>query len=252
MKLRFCIVSMLLLATLTAQAAEIRVAAASDLSFAIKEIISNFEQTTGNKILLTLGSSGNFYAQIQNGAPFQVFLSADAEYPKKLEADGKTEPGSAIVYGFGRIVVWVSRESKLDLQKLQMNALLDPSIRKIAIANPDHAPYGRAAVAAMQHSGIYDLAKSRLVLGESVSQTAQFLESGAADIGIVALSLAVAPPMSNEGRYWTIPSEMYPRMEQSAVLVKGAGAESRHFIETLRGDKARAILQRYGFELPPK
>jgi molybdate transport system substrate-binding protein len=235
---------------LNAYAADVRVAAASDLNFAIKEIIAKFEKETGHHVLLTLGSSGNFHAQLMNGAPFDVFLSADANYPRELEKAGKAEPGSTFIYALGRIVVWVPFTSKIELQAAQMRSLLDPSIKKISIANPDHAPYGKAAVAAMQKAGIYESVRSKLVMGENISQAAQFVQSGAADIGIIALSLALADAMKSAGRYWEIPTNMYPSMEQGAVLMKGSGPAAREFHEWMRRPDTRQILTKYGFGLP--
>ena len=177
-----------------AGAGEMKIAAASDLTFAFKDVVARFEKQTGNRVRLTYGSSGNFFSQIQNGAPFDLFFSADVSFPQKLEAAGLTEPGSIYEYAKGEIVIWVLNGSKLDLSK-GLAVLLDPNIRKIAIANPLHAPYGAAAVAAMKHVGIYDQVKDKFVQGENISQTAQFVHSGNADVGIIALSLALAPAM---------------------------------------------------------
>ena len=184
-------------AAIPLRAESVNVAAASDLNFAVQEIIKSFEQNTGNTVRLTLGSSGNFYAQILNGAPFDVFLSADMEYPKQLEKQGYAVPGSTFAYGAGRIALWVPNRSSLDLDKVGMNALLDNSIRKIAIANPAHAPYGRAAVAALEHAKLYDRVKNKLVLGENISQAAQFVQSGAADLGVIAISIALSRQMGD-------------------------------------------------------
>ena len=237
----------LLLAAVPLHAEDIKVAAASDLNFAIKEIIQQFEHETGNKVRLTLGSSGNFYAQIVNGAPFDVFLSADMNYPKQLEKDGFAAPGSTFVYGVGAISLWAPNGSPIKLDVLGMQALREPSVKKIAVANPAHAPYGRAAVAALRNAKIYDLVKSKLVLGESVSQAAQFVQSGAADVGIIALSIATSEPMLRTGRHWPIPGNMYPLLEQGAVLLKRAAPGAKAFHEWLRGPESRKILQKYGF-----
>jgi len=241
--------------SVNASAGELVVAAASDLNVAVKELIAGFEKRTGHTVKLSLGSSGNFHTQIRNGAPFDVLLSADLRYVQDLEKSGLTEPGSSYTYAIGRIVIWAPRSSPLDLRSLGMKALLDRQIRKIAIANPEHAPYGRAAVAAMEKAGVYAFAKGRLVLGENISQTAQFVQSGAADIGIVALSLAMAEPMKSQGKYWEIPLDYYPRMEQGAVILKqatrsGHAAAAREFVAELRGPQGRAILQKYGFSIP--
>lgn len=234
-------------AAIPLQAEPINVAAASDLSFAIQEIIHQFEHDTHNAVRLTLGSSGNFYAQIVNGAPFDVFLSADMDYPKQLEKQGYAVPNSAFTYGVGRIAFWLPNRSGLDINKLGMNALLDLSVKKIAIANPAHAPYGRAAVAALEHAKVYDRVKGKLVLGENISQAAQFVQSGAADIGIIAMSIALSRPMREAGRYWIIPADMYPRLDQGAVLLKRAGPTAKAFHEWLRGPEARRIFEKYGF-----
>ena len=135
---------------------EIVVVAASDLNFAIKEIVAEFEKQSPHKVKLTLGSSGNFHSQIKNGAPFDVYFSADIEYPAELEKAGLTEPGTLFTYAIGRIVAWVPAKSPIDVEKLQTKAFFHPSVKKIAIANPAHAPYGRAAVSAFQHYGVYD------------------------------------------------------------------------------------------------
>ena len=167
-------------------AQEITVAAAADLQFAFQDVATRFEKETGKHLKLIFGSSGNFFAQIQNGAPFDVFFSADIDYPKRLETVGLAEPGTLDRYATGKIVLWLPNDSKLDLSR-GLQVLLDPGIRKIAIANPEHAPYGRAAVAALRHENLYDKVSAKFVLGENISQTASFVMSGSADIGIVAL-----------------------------------------------------------------
>jgi molybdate transport system substrate-binding protein len=167
---------------------EVRVAAASDLKFALDEMLEAFHAHHSDiHAQVTYGSSGNFFAQLSNRAPFDLFLSADVEYPRKLIEQGLAPKDTEFLYGVGRIVVWVPRPSPLDLERLGMQALLDPSVRKIAIANPKHAPYGRAAEAAMKTLGVYDKAQERLVFGENIAQTAQFVQSGAADLGIMGL-----------------------------------------------------------------
>jgi molybdate transport system substrate-binding protein len=204
-----------------AAAQELRVAAAADLQFVFQEVSAQFQEETGHAVRLTFGSSGNFFSQIQNGAPFDMFFSADVDYPAKLEANGLVEPGTFSRYATGRIVLWVRKESPIDIkQGLQM--LTDDRVRKISIANPEHAPYGRAAVAALRHEGVYAKVRSRLVLGENISQAAQFIQSGNADIGILALSLALAPPLKNEGIYYEIPTSFYPAIDQAVVILKSS------------------------------
>src|SRR4030095_17026402 len=190
---------LLLIATPTVFAGEIVVAAASDLNAAAKKFIADFERRPGHTVKLSLGSSGNFHAQIKNGAPFDVFLSADLNYVRDLEKAGLTEANSSFVYAIGRIVLWGPKNSSIDVRTLGMKALLQPQARRIAIANPDHAPYGRAAVSAMEKGGVYTGATSKLVLGENISQTAQFVQSGSADIGVIALSLALTDTMKSAG-----------------------------------------------------
>src|SRR6266852_8349649 len=224
------------------RAASINVAAASDLSFAVQEMIGAFEHETGNQVHLTLGSSGNFYAQILNGAPFDVFLSEDMDYPKQLEEKGYVVPGSLFTYGLGALALWVPKQSALNLEKLGMQALLDGSIKKIAIANPEHAPYGRAAVAAMENAKVYDRVKAKLVLGENASQAAQFVQSGAAEIGVIALSIAVSAPMRESGRYRVVPADLHPLIEQGAVLLKRAGPAAKDFHQWLHDSGAQRIL----------
>jgi len=257
MVLRQAILSALLLLLLTPKlfAGEVVVAAASDLSAAAKEFIGDFEKRTGHTVKLSLGSSGNFHAQIKNGAPFDVFLSADLNYVRELEKAGLTEAGSSFVYAIGRVVLWVPQNSPLDVRTLGMRALLQPQVRRIAIANPEHAPYGRAAVSAMEKAGVYSAARSKLVLGENISQAAQFVQSGSADIGVIALSLALTDTMKSSGSYWEIPIDSYPTIEQGAALLtqaRRAGhlAAAREFLDALRSTTGRAILQRYGFSLP--
>jgi molybdate transport system substrate-binding protein len=234
-----------------AVAEEITIAAASDLNFAFKEIVSEYEQTTGNHVKLTLGSSGNFFSQIQNGAPFDLYFSADISYPKKLEEAGLVVPGSLYPYAIGRIVLWAGNESRLDLST-GLEILREPTIKKIAIANPKHAPYGRAAVAAMEYFKVYDQVKGKLILGENISQAAQFIESGACDIGIIALSLAVAPAMKSKGTYWEIPAEAHTSLEQGAVILKQSknSEATRQFLEFIKGPPGQEIMKRYGFTLP--
>lgn len=233
-------------------AGEVTIAAASDLNFAFKEIVGEFEKATGHKVKLSLGSSGNFFAQIQNGAPYDLYFSADIRYPQKLVESGHAVASSLYNYAIGRIVLWVPVRSTVSVEQQGLKALLDPVAKKIAIANPKHAPYGRAAVAAMEYARVYDAVKDRLVLGENISQAAQFVESGAADAGIIALSLALAPPMQAAGRYWEIPAEAHPPIEQGAVMLTGGihREEAKAFLLFVQGAEGRAIMTRYGFIVP--
>lgn len=229
------------------------IAAAADLKFALDDVLVEFGKThPEHEVKTSYGSSGSFFAQIDNGAPFDIFLSADVKFPRQLIERGRAEKDSLFLYAVGRLVVWVPRDSKIAVEKLGIQALLDPGVRKIAIANPAHAPYGAAAVAAMQHAGVHEAARGKFVLGENVAQAAQFVQSGAADIGVIALSLAVAPKMKDEGRYWEVPVESYPRLEQAGVIRTGArNAEgARQLRALLTAANGREVLQRHGFILP--
>ena len=237
-----------LLAAAAAQE-KLTIAAAADLGPAFKEITAGYEKESGTRVDLILGSSGNFFAQIQNGAPYDMFFSADRDYAKKLQNAGQADHLTA--YAEGTIVLWVRNDSKLDLKR-GMGVLLDPSVKKIAIANPTHAPYGRAAMSALEHFALTDKVKDKLVLGENISQATQFIQTGAAEIGITALSLALSPALKSEGRYWEIPRDAYPRIEQAAVILKSAKnlSAATAFLEYLQTPAARDIMQRYGFRLP--
>ena len=222
------------------------VAAAADLNFALEQVTREFR--TGHpevELKINYGSSGNFYTQLRNQAPFDVFLSADLEYPRKLASEGIGAADSVFVYAVGRIVVWVPAASPLD----PATALRDPSVRHVAVANPQHAPYGRAAEAALRSMGLYATVEKKLVLGENISQTLQFVESGAADVGIVALSLALAPSMRKAGRYWEIPITAYPKMDQGGIILKPSQAASQ-FRAFLLDAAGRRVLKQFGFYLP--
>jgi molybdate transport system substrate-binding protein len=212
------------------------------------ELSERFEKQTGTKVNVTYGSSGNFFSQMQNGAPFDLFFSADIAYPQKLEAAGLAEPGTLYEYAVGRIVIWTPADAKVDVANQGWKTLLDARVEKIAIANPEHAPYGRAAVAALQKAGIYESVKAKLVYGENISQAAQFVQSGNAEAGIVAMSLAVSPAM-RDGKRWEIPAEMHPAIEQGAIVLKDAQNKeaARAFLEFVKSTAGRAILAEYGF-----
>jgi molybdate transport system substrate-binding protein len=231
----------------------VRIAAAADLKFALEEACAEFERVHPSiQIEVSYGSSGNWFAQLSNRAPFDLFLSADMEYPHRLVEQNLAERESEFVYAVGHLVAWVPKDSPLDLEKLGIQAVIDPAVRKVAIANPKHAPYGRAAEAALKKFGVHDQVKDRLVLGENVAQTAQFIETGSADIGLIALSLALAPTMCEKGRYWEVPLDAYPKLEQGGVILswaqdQEAAAAVRSFLTSADG---KAVLKRYGFFLP--
>jgi molybdate transport system substrate-binding protein len=244
-------VFVLLLTSRLGAAQEITVAAAADLQFAFQDVAARFEKGTGKQVKLIFGSSGTFFAQIQNGAPFDLFFSADIDYPKRLETAGLTEPGTFYPYATGKIVLWAPHGSKLDLNR-GLQVLLDPSVRKIAIANPEHAPYGRAAVAALRHENLYDKLSAKFVLGENISQAASFVVSGNADAGIIALSLALAPSTKAKGTYFEIPADDYPAIQQAAVVLKSSPDKeiARQFLTFLKTPAIQNLLRGYGFSVP--
>ena len=220
-------------------ASTLTVAAAADLNFALDDLASTYRTAhAGVDLRIAYGSSGNFYTQILNHAPFDVFLSADIDYARRLARS----PDGVFTYAIGRIVVWVPAGSPLD----PATALRSPDLRRLAIANPAHAPYGRAAEAALRSMGIYETLRPKLVLGENIAQTFQFVESGAADAGIVALSLALAPKVRGRGRYWEVPQDSYPKLEQGGVIVNDSQF-ARDFRDLLLSEAGARALGQYGF-----
>jgi molybdate transport system substrate-binding protein len=230
------------------------VAAASDLKFALEEIAAAFEGKTGRTVRLTFGSSGNLARQIGAGAPFELFLSADESYVAHLEKAGRTE-GAGALYAVGRIVVFAPPGSpvRADAELAGVReALATGELRRLAIANPEHAPYGRAAREALERVGAWDVARPRLVLGENVSQAAQFGLTGAAEAAIIAYSLVLTPAFKGRGTYALVPGRLHSPLRQRMVLVKGAGETARNLYRFIAGEEARPILERYGFELPAR
>jgi molybdate transport system substrate-binding protein len=228
------------------------VAAAADLRFALPEIAEAFRRESGLAVKLAFGSSGNFYRQILQGAPFQVFLSADEKYPLDLAARHLAlDTGS--LYAVGRLALIVPPGSPLKpdgtLADLR-GALAAGRVGRFAIANPEHAPYGVRAMEALQHAGLWEAIKPKLVLGENVSQAAQFALAGGSDGGIIAYSLALAPEVARRSRYSLIPQNWHQPLRQRAVLLDGAGDGARRFYAYLREPSSRAIFRRYGFVLP--
>ncbi len=228
------------------------IAAAADLNAALPEVAALFERATGKRVKLTFGSSGNFAQQIQNGAPFEVFLSADEGYIQKLAAAGKTE-GDGALYATGRIGLFLPKGSSIkgdgELRDLAV-AVKDGRLLKFAIANPEHAPYGRAAMEALQHAGLWEAIQPKLVMGENVAQATQFATSGSAQGGIIPLSLALTQQVKDAGTFLLIPADWHKPLRQRAVVLKGAGDTGRAFYDFLQTPPARAVLKRYGFVLP--
>jgi molybdate transport system substrate-binding protein len=231
---------------------EINVAAAADLSAALQEAATNYEKRTGVVVKLSFGASGALTQQIENGAPFDAFFSADMDYPRQLIAGGQAEGATLYRYAVGKLVLWVPKDSPLDVEHKGIDVLLDPYVKKISIANPQHAPYGRAAAAALKHYGLYEKVTDRLVLGENISQAAQFVESGNAQVGFVALAHAIAPSMQDKGKYWMVPEEAYPLLDQGVVLISRSShkQDAAAFLEYVKTAEVSALLRRYGFSLP--
>jgi molybdate transport system substrate-binding protein len=244
-------VACLLLGCRFVSAQGLTVAAASDLQSALPALAAQFEKETGQPVRLIFGSSGNFFTQIQNGAPFDIFLSADIDYPTRLAGLGLVERGSLYEYATGHLVLWTRNDSGIDVRR-GLTVLTDARVRRVAIANPEHAPYGRAAVAALRHERLYEGVQGKLVMGENISQAAQFAQSGSADVGLLARSLALTPALKNSGTYVDVPESWYPPIEQAAVVLASSRqkALARQFIEYLKRPASVRVLQSYGFAVP--
>jgi len=232
-------------------AGQLTIAAASDLQAVMPALAAEFERETGTSVRVTFGSSGNFFAQIRNGAPFDVFFSADLDYPRRLAADGFADPSSVYRYAVGRLALWTRTDSPADLTR-GLAALAEPRIRRVAIANPEHAPYGRAAMAALRQAGVDQIVGPKLVLGENVTQAAQFVQSGNADAGLIALSVALAPAMASAGRYQEIPQRLHPPIEQGAAVLTTTRnkAAAAMFLDFMRRPSTTQQLRASGFAVP--
>ncbi|MFC6635673.1 molybdate ABC transporter substrate-binding protein [Microbulbifer taiwanensis] len=230
-------------------AEELTVAVASNFTAAMKEIATEFERASAHRVKLAYGSSGKFYAQIKNGAPFQLFFSADSAKPAALEKEGLAVPGSRFTYAVGSLALWSADPALLDARA---TALKDGSFRKLALANPKLAPYGQAAVEVLRSLGLEGATRTRWVQGENIAQTYQFVASGNADLGFVALSQIVQSGSVGEGSAWIVPVDLYSPIRQDAVLlqrgIESAGAAA--FLQFMGGDKARAIIESYGYRFP--
>ena len=234
---------------------KVSVAAAADLVFCLDEINAAFEKANvGSKVNVSSGSSGNFATQIKNGAPFEVFLSADIGFPRDLIKAGLADEKSLLTYATGRLVLWTARPEAVDVTKGLEVLRKDTPVAKLAIANPDHAPYGRAAKQALEHDKLWEAVQSRIVMGENIGQTATFVSTGSADAGIVALSLVIAGPNAKVGKWQEIPADKYVPLEQAVVVTKqGAGNPlAKAYVDFLRTPEARVIFDHYGFRLPEK
>jgi molybdate transport system substrate-binding protein len=240
-----------LAASTLAHAQDLTIAAASDLQAALPPLAARFEQETGRKVTLTFGSSGNFFTQIQNGAPFDVFLSADIQFPQQLVRAGLAERASLYEYATGRLVIWTRKDSAIDVRK-GLAVLTDSAVHHVAIANPEHAPYGRAAVAALRHEGLHERVRAKFVLGENISQAAQFAQTGNAEVGLLALSLALAPALKDAGVYVEVPASFHPPIEQAAVVLTKSPRKglATQFVDYLKRPESVRTLQSFGFAVP--
>lgn len=229
----------------------VQIAAAADLRYVLGELASTFEQDHRARILLTFGSSGQLATQIEQGAPFDLFFSADDVSVRRLAERGAVDRSSVTPYAIGRIVVWVRNDSPLNI-RAGLPALLDPRVRFIAIANPQHAPYGAAAVEALRRTGMLGRVARKLVYGENVSEALQFVQTGNADVGIVALSLAVAPAVQPAGRFILIPATTHAPVLQAAGITTRAAQPvlARAFLQAVTSREGQALLRQYGFAIP--
>ncbi|HYE34034.1 molybdate ABC transporter substrate-binding protein [Methylocaldum sp.] len=251
---RFLLIFLLLLLTIghSAQGAEpvrLTIAAAADLKYAMDEVVKAFkDQHPEAMVDLVTGSSGKFYEQIAHEAPFDIFFSADVKFPEKLKEQGLTA-SEVRMYARGRIVLW---SANMNAGKMTLQDLADPRIKQIAIANPKHAPYGQRAQEALENAGLWTKVQNKLVFGENIAQTAQFAETGAADVGLIALSLAVSPSLTAKGGYYLIPETLHEPLDQAYVLLKRAekNALAGAFADFVASEPARAIFRSYGFILP--
>jgi len=237
-----------------ARAAEVPVvAAASDLQYVLPELSASFTRATGRSVKLAMGSSGNFTRQIIQGAPFELFFSADEEFALELAARSLTLDRGAI-YAVGRLALFVPKGSPVKADS-EMNdlaaAVADGRLRRLAIANPEHAPYGRAARAALMRKGLWQKLQPRLVLGENVSQAGQFAVAGSVEAGLIAYSLALSDPMTHAGSFVLVPQEWHTPLRQRMVLLHGAGETARQFYLFVQSPPARALFERFGFAMPP-
>jgi molybdate transport system substrate-binding protein len=237
------------LAATTALADEVQVAVASNFSSPMQKLASDFERQSGHRVVLVSGSTGKFYAQIKNGAPFQVLLSADAETADKLEKEGAAPAASRFTYAIGKLVLWSAQPGYIDSagQVLRKN-----QFRHLALANPKTAPYGAAAVTVLKQLGLYDTVESKLVQGENIAQTHQFISSGNAELGFVALSQVWKNGKVAEGSAWIVPAKLHPPIRQDAILLnRGKGSAAAQALMTyLRSAKARSVILSFGYDLP--
>ena len=234
----------------SAHAGKVTIAAAADLKFAMEDIVVAFKKSNpGEEVVVTYGSSGNFTAQIQQGAPYDIFFSADIGFAREIFTKGLAA-SEVTRYAIGRIVLWSASQ---DATKLTLESLADSKIARIAIANPKHAPYGKCAEEALRASGLWDKIEPKLVYGDNIAQTAQFVQTGNAQVGIIALSLAISPGLANMGGYWLVPEKLHAPLEQGFVITKRAASNglAKKFADYMGSEPTRAVMMKYGFVLPP-
>jgi molybdate transport system substrate-binding protein len=228
--------------------APITIAAAADLKYVLDSLVTIYNhQHPQARATVVYGSSGRFYEQLSHGAPFDLFFSADSDYPRRLQQAGLTV-GAPQPYALGRLVLWGKKQ---DISTKGMSTLLDPQVKRVAIANPAHAPYGKKAEEILRHYKLYDQVKPKLVLGENIGQTAQYAATGAADVGLLAYSLALSPELRRAGRFYLIPATAHTPLQQSFVVLKRASANpsAATFASFMASPTARQALKKYGFGL---
>lgn len=233
----------------TAHAGKITIAAAADLKFAMDEIVAAFlRENPGEQVETIYGSSGKFHTQIQQGAPYDLYFSADIAFPHALAKAGFAA-SEVKPYALGRIVLW---SASLDASQMTLQSLTAPQIARIAIANPKHAPYGKRAEEALRSLGLWEKVAPKLVYGENIAHTAQFVQTGNAQVGILALALAISPELASKGAYWLIPDKLHEPLEQGFIITQRAqgNALARRFADYMAEKPARAVMARYGFSLP--
>jgi molybdate transport system substrate-binding protein len=232
-----------------APAREVRAAVASNFTAAMNELSSTFTATTGQKVVASFGASGQLFAQISNGAPFDLLLGADNQYTGQLVDKGLAVAGSRFIYAQGRLALWSNEAGYVDAEG---KVLKKAEFQKIAIANPKLAPYGRAAEQSLKTLGLHETLQARFVTGENIGQTQQFVASGSVPLGFVALAQVYALPEAKRGSFWIVPNELYEPLDQEAVLLKSAqdNAAAKAFLDYLKTKEARQIIRRYGYELP--
>lgn len=238
-----------LVLSMSAYAEKINIAAAADLKFAMDEIVAKFREANAkDDVDVIYGSSGKFYTQIQQGAPYDLYFSADIAFPRELARSGFSF-SEVIPYAFGRIVLW---SATMEANKMSLDSLTSSKISHIAIANPKHAPYGKRAEEALRASRLWERVEPKLVYGENIAHTAQFVQTGNAQVGIIALSLALNPALANKGGYWLIPDTLHAPLEQAFIITKRAQGNdlAKKFADYMRSSATRTIMTKYGFVLP--